>query len=156
RMTRIIRQLLDFAGRRDPRATATDLHTIARSIQRLVEPIARKHQVEVALQGEERAMALGDPVQLEQVLSNLVVNGIHACAAGGRVEISCGTEVHSASSGATSETKRAFLRVSDDGQGMDEETQARIFEPFFTTKEIGQGTGLGLSVAHGIVLENGG
>jgi signal transduction histidine kinase len=158
RMTTIIRQLLDFAGRRDPRTTATDLHTIARAIQRLVEPIARKHQVEVALNGQGRAMALGDPVQLEQVLSNLVVNGIHACTAGGRVEISCGTEevVEPAPSGATSEAKRAYLRVSDDGHGMDDETQARIFEPFFTTKEIGQGTGLGLSVAHGIVLENGG
>jgi signal transduction histidine kinase len=155
RMTRIIRQLLDFAGRRDPRTTATDLHTIARAIQRLVEPIARKHQVEVALSEQGRAMALGDPVQLEQVLSNLVVNGIHACEVGGRVEISCGTEVAS-NGGSASETKRAFLRVSDDGHGMDEETQARIFEPFFTTKEIGQGTGLGLSVAHGIVLENGG
>jgi signal transduction histidine kinase len=158
RMTTIIRQLLDFAGRRDPRTTATDLQAIARVIQRLVEPIARKHQVEVALNGQGRAMALGDPVQLEQVLSNLVVNGIHACTVGGRVEITCGTEelVEPALSGATSETKRAYLRVSDDGHGMDEETQARIFEPFFTTKEVGQGTGLGLSVAHGIVLENGG
>ncbi len=157
RMTSIIRQLLDFAGRRDPRMAATDLRVIARAIQRLVEPIARKHDVEVALQAEESAMAIGDPVQLEQVLSNLVVNGIHACTRGGRVEIACGTLPVDA--GATADGKanrRAYLRVSDDGHGMDEETQARIFEPFFTTKDVGQGTGLGLSVAHGIVLENGG
>jgi signal transduction histidine kinase len=157
RMTSIIRQLLDFAGRRDPRTAATDLRVIARAIQRLVEPIARKHDVEVALNAEGSAMALGDPVQLEQVLSNLVVNGIHACARGGRVEIACGTLAEPDANGDGNETpKRAFLRVSDDGHGMDEETQARIFEPFFTTKDIGQGTGLGLSVAHGIVLENGG
>jgi two-component system NtrC family sensor kinase len=155
RMTAIIRQLLDFAGRRDPRAAATDLHSIARSIQRLVEPIARKHNVEVELSSEGRAMALGDPVQLEQVLSNLVVNGIHACTTGGKVQIACGTELAS-ENGSAEAAKRAYLRVSDDGHGMDEETQARIFEPFFTTKDIGQGTGLGLSVAHGIVLENGG
>ncbi len=154
RMTMIIRQLLDFAGRREPRPAATDLQLIARAIARLVEPIARKHNVEVALKSEGSAMAVGDPVQLEQVLSNLVVNGIHACQSGGKVEISCGTEP--ASEEAPAGAKRAYLRVTDDGHGMDETTKARIFEPFFTTKDIGQGTGLGLSVAHGIVLENGG
>jgi two-component system, NtrC family, sensor kinase len=154
RMTMIIRQLLDFAGRREPRPAATDLQVIARAITRLVEPIARKHNVEVVLKSEGSAMAVGDPVQLEQVLSNLVVNGIHACQDGGKVEISCGTEP--ASEETTAGSKRAFLRVTDDGHGMDETTKARIFEPFFTTKDIGQGTGLGLSVAHGIVLENGG
>jgi two-component system, NtrC family, sensor kinase len=152
RMTSIIRQLLDFAGRREPRATATDLHVIARAIARLVEPIARKYNVEVAISSEGAAMALGDPVQLEQVLSNLVVNGIHACESGGRVEIACGTEVEALGAGAA----RAYLRVKDDGHGIEAEIQARIFEPFFTTKDVGQGTGLGLSVAHGIVLENGG
>ena len=153
RMTVIIRQLLDFAGRREPRPAPTDLHKIARAIARLVEPIARKHQVEVSIVSEGDAMALGDPVQLEQVLSNLVVNGIHACKSGGKVQITCGTEPASASDPAG---RRAYLRVTDDGHGMNEQTKARIFEPFFTTKDVGQGTGLGLSVAHGIVLENGG
>ena len=100
-------------------------------------------------------MALGDPVQLEQVLSNLVVNGIHACARGGRVRITCGTEP-AFGGDPPSGGRRAYLRVTDDGHGMDEATKARIFEPFFTTKDVGQGTGLGLSVAHGIILENGG
>jgi len=155
RMTTIIRQLLDFAGRREPRPAPTDLHVIARTIVRLVEPIARKHEVEVSLDSDGAAMALGDPVQLEQVLSNLVVNGIHACERGGKVQIACGTETASGGD-STVGARRAYLRVTDDGHGMDEQTKARIFEPFFTTKDIGQGTGLGLSVAHGIVLENGG
>jgi two-component system, NtrC family, sensor kinase len=155
RMTVIIRQLLDFAGRREPRPAPTDLHHIARAIARLVEPIARKHDVQVDVSSEGDAMALGDPVQLEQVLSNLVVNGIHACARGGKVKITCGTEPASPDN-PPAEGRRAFLRVTDDGHGMDEPTKARIFEPFFTTKDVGQGTGLGLSVAHGIILENGG
>jgi two-component system, NtrC family, sensor kinase len=154
RMTTIIRQLLDFAGRREPRPAATDLHVIARAAARLVEPIARKHNVRVSVSSEGDAMAMGDPVQLEQVLSNLVVNGIHACQSGGHVEIACGTQPLLADS--LGAARRAYLRVTDDGHGMDEATKARIFEPFFTTKDIGQGTGLGLSVAHGIVLENGG
>ena len=99
------------------------------------------------------AAADTDPVQLEQVLSNLVVNGIHACRNGGCVEIACGTETEPPE---RETPRRAYLRVSDNGVGMDEGTLARIFEPFFTTKDIGQGTGLGLSVAHGIVIENGG
>jgi signal transduction histidine kinase len=88
-------------------------------------------------------------VQLEQVMSNLVVNAIHACKEGGRVDISCGLRE-------TGGVTRAFIRVEDDGHGMDAPTKERIFEPFFTTKEVGQGTGLGLSVAHGIVQEHGG
>lgn len=158
RMTGIIRQLLDFAGRREPRPAPTDLHAIARATARMVEPIARKHNVQVSISSEGKAMAIGDAVQLEQVLSNLVVNGIHACDRGGKVEIACGTETALVASSGDPDTgaRRAYLRVTDDGHGMDEQTKARIFEPFFTTKDVGQGTGLGLSVAHGIVLENGG
>jgi signal transduction histidine kinase len=144
RMNSIIRQLLEFARRREPKVAATDLSSIARSIVKLVEPIARKAGVQVGVRAADPVLALGDAGQLEQVLSNLVVNAIHACDEGGRVDISC--EAH--------ETSTACVRVSDDGHGMDEQTMQRIFEPFFTTKDIGQGTGLGLSVAHGIVQEH--
>jgi CheY-like chemotaxis protein len=126
---------------------------IARATARLVEPIARKHQVEVDISAEGSAMALGDPVQLEQVLSNLVVNGIHACESGGKVQIACGTEPALSPDG-NGGAKRAYLRVTDNGHGMDEQTKARIFEPFFTTKEPGKGTGLGLATVFGIVKQH--
>ena len=149
RMTSIIRQLMDFARRREPKVAAADLQVSARAIQRLVLPLAQKRRVEVSVEPGEPVWALGDAVQLEQVLSNLVVNAIHACSERGRVQISCGfREVGG--------VQRAFVRVEDDGHGMDAATKERIFEPFFTTKDVGQGTGLGLSVAHGIVQEHGG
>lgn len=144
RITGIIRQLLDFARRREPKMAAADLSAIARSIAALVEPMARKRGIEVSAE-TENAVARGDAAQLEQVLSNLVINAIHACSEGDQVRISCGRLAD-----------RVYLRVADTGHGMDEETKSRIFEPFFTTKDVGQGTGLGLSVAHGIVEEHGG
>jgi signal transduction histidine kinase len=150
RMTSIIRQLMDFARRREPKMAAADLLASARAIRRLVSPLAQKRRVSVVVTSTEPVCALGDAVQLEQVMSNLVVNAIHACGEDGRVEISCG--VCELADGAG----RAFLRVSDNGHGMDGATQERIFEPFFTTKDVGQGTGLGLSVAHGIIQEHGG
>jgi two-component system, NtrC family, sensor kinase len=149
RMTSIIRQLMDFARRREPKVAAADLHASACSIRRLVSPIAQKRRVEVVVTSSEPVWARGDAVQLEQVMSNLVVNAIHACAEGGRVEITCGIRPDGGE-------PQAFVRVSDDGHGMDAATRERIFEPFFTTKDVGQGTGLGLSVAHGIVQDHGG
>jgi signal transduction histidine kinase len=86
RMTSIIRQLMDFARRREPKVAAADLQASALAIRRLVLPIAQKRQVEVVITSSEPVLALGDAVQLEQVMSNLVVNAIHACAEGGRVQ----------------------------------------------------------------------
>src|SRR5690606_458659 len=148
----IIRQLMDFARRREPKVAAADLQASALSIRRLVLPIAQKRGVEVVVTSSDPVWALGDAMQLEQVMSNLVVNAIRACADGGRVEIACGLRAAPDGDGA----QRAFVRVQDDGHGMDDATKERIFEPFFTTKDVGQGTGLGLSVAHGIVQEHGG
>jgi len=96
----------------------------------------------------ERVPAIhGDEGQINQVLVNLVNNAAHAI--GDRP----GTVTVSVQSNGESEVR---LAVSDTGCGMDEKTQARIFEPFFTTKPVGEGTGLGLSVVHGIVLSHGG
>jgi two-component system NtrC family sensor kinase len=149
RMTSIIRQLMDFARRREPKTAVVDLHSSAQAIHRLVLPIAEKRSVRVVVTSTESVWALGDAPQLEQVISNLLINAIHACSAGGRVEISCGLN-------GAGDCGQAFVRVRDDGHGMDDSTRERIFEPFFTTKDVGQGTGLGLSVAHGIVQDHGG
>ena len=100
---------------------------------------------------------LGDRGQLQQVLVNLVTNAAQAIGTSlGRivVELTDGARPQLAGG----DPKRCWVRlsVSDTGPGMDEMTQRRIFEPFFTTKPVGEGTGLGLSVVHGIIDGHGG
>ena len=97
-----------------------------------------------------------DATQLQQVLMNLCTNAWHALPGGtGRIEVGfdavlLDTEA-AARVGAPEPGSYAHLWVADSGHGMDESTRQRVFEPFFTTKPVGQGTGLGLAVVHGIV-----
>jgi signal transduction histidine kinase len=94
---------------------------------------------------DEAHMVQADPVQLKQVLVNLAVNAVQSMPDGGRLIV----------------TTRAMedtvtVEVSDTGIGMTEEVAQRVFNPFFTTKDVGEGTGLGLSVVHGIIDAHGG
>jgi signal transduction histidine kinase/ActR/RegA family two-component response regulator len=96
-----------------------------------------------------------DATQLQQVLMNLCTNAWHAMQ-GSTGQIVIGLEAAAPPDGAAGDPAQAHVWVSDDGCGMDEATRLRAFEPFFTTKPVGQGTGLGLSVVHGIVASHGG
>ena len=108
---------------------------------------------------EDCGTVMADPTQLHQLLMNLFTNSVHAMAEKGEVEVSlqevdlCGEEsgLEGASPGAY-----VMLSVTDNGVGMDKETIDRIFDPFYTTKAVGEGTGMGLSVVHGIVESHGG
>lgn len=150
RMTAIVRQVLDFSRRATPAKKPTALLAEAQSAVQLLLPAARKKDVTVEVTGEE-VTAEVDPVQLGQVISNLVLNAVHACASGDRVTVETGTRTEDGTG-----ALRAFVRVSDTGPGMAEHVKDRVFDPFFTTKDVGEGTGLGLSVAHGIALDHGG
>ena len=108
-----------------------------------------------------RAAMLGDPTQVHQVLMNLATNAIQAMAtAGGTLRVSLNVVQLDAPRAATTGTIGAgeyvVLAVADSGTGIAKEIIERIFDPFFTTKEVGVGTGLGLSLVHGIVSEVGG
>jgi signal transduction histidine kinase len=158
RMAAIIRQLLDFARSRAPQRTPGDLVALAREAVALLAPLARKRGVELVLRSAESPCAAEiDVGQIQQALANLVVNAIHASAPGGVVTVDAGRErarppaEHGGPEG-------DYVRVSvvDGGAGIAPEDRDRIFEPFFTTKEVGEGTGLGLSVSYGIVREHGG
>jgi len=102
---------------------------------------------------------VADAAQLQQVLTNLVVNAVQASPESSAVEISLrvASSPGKASAAPVAES-RGFvcITISDHGTGMGEDTLERVFEPFFTTKDVGEGTGLGLAVAYGIVQEHGG
>jgi signal transduction histidine kinase len=157
-MTRIIRQLLDFARPRGPERRAEDVRGIARRTLSLLEPIAAKKGVALVIHedGAEASAEL-DASQIQQVFTNLVVNAVQAMDAGGTVEVTVAREralMPEDLGGA--ETSCVSVRVRDEGSGILPEHLPHVFEPFFTTKDVGQGTGLGLSVAWGIVREHGG
>jgi signal transduction histidine kinase len=150
RMTQIIQNLLRFARRsNDVKREATNLGDVARETLRMLEPFARKRQVSAILDAGDGAHALIGFGPAQQVLTNLVVNGVQAMPDGGELHVRVGED---------SRDGRGFVRidVEDRGIGMDEATRSRVFEPFFTTKDVGDGTGLGLSVAWGIVRDHGG
>ncbi len=159
RMAKIIRQLLDFARRRGAQKAPADLAAIARQTLSLLEPLGKKRGVKLRLEegpaGGARAEV--DAGQIQQVLTNLVMNGIQATRGGG--ELSVAIERVRAKPPADHggpEGDYVAVRVKDSGDGIAPEDLPRIFEPFFTTKDIGEGTGLGLSVTYGIVQEHGG
>jgi two-component system NtrC family sensor kinase len=158
RMTALIRQLLDFARPRAPRPAPVNITTLAQRVCQLVATIARKANVVLVPPASDDALRLeADDGQLTQVLTNLVVNAIQAIGNDGTVEIVTRTveQTPPPHVGGSAQTWMA-IEVRDTGAGMDDATRQRIFEPFYTTKQVGEGTGLGLSVSWGIVREHGG
>ena len=111
--------------------------------------------------GQDRYTVLADPTQLQQIILNLCTNSAHALAPeGGIIEVCLGERVMTAQeAGPASELPPGTyvnITVRDDGPGIAPEHLHRVFDPFFTTKSVGEGTGLGLSVVHGIVQNHGG
>ncbi len=157
RMADIIRQLLDFARRRTPKRSRRNLHAMAQRTISLLGPLAAKNGVDLQLFAGAGLDANIDESQLEQVLTNLVVNAVQAQPGGGavRVRIEKADEQAPAVVGLAG-GPGVSIAVEDDGEGMPAEVRECVFEPFFTTKDVSEGTGLGLSVAYGIVREHGG
>lgn len=155
RMTKIIRQLLAFARRQPSKHATRDLRRLAADTCELLRPLGAKNQVRIELkEGSEEALVDVDGDGIQQVLTNLVMNAIDAMPDGGVVEVSTVREVRPA--GDEHRGRYAVITVKDEGTGIAKEDLDHIFEPFFTTKSVGDGTGLGLSVTHGIISDHGG
>jgi signal transduction histidine kinase len=158
RMASIIRKLLDFSRSGNARRTQVDLRIIVSETARILQHLSQKQGVQlVVAECPDPMMADVDAGQIQQVLTNVVVNGIQATPAGGRVTVRL-TKVANPPKpeSITLEAGADYfcLSVEDTGAGIAKEVRDRLFEPFVTTKEIGQGTGLGLSIAYGIVNEH--
>ena len=160
RAAKLTRQLLAFSRRQVLEPVPLDLNASVRDIARMLARLLGEHiHIDLKL-GEGLATVRADPGQVEQVLVNLAVNARDAMPKGGRLTIRTANatlppgEDEGAAGGEPA--RYALLEVADTGCGMDEATRALIFEPFFTTKPTGEGTGLGLSTAYGIVKQSGG
>ena len=159
RVTGIIRQLLDFARRRPPQRDGCGLHSLIDQALSLLVPLAQKRGVVLEVDaGSDRSLeGQIDAGQIQQVLTNLVVNGIHASPHGGRVLAGAGLEraTPPVDLGGPA-ADYICLWVEDEGAGIPPDVLPHIFEPFYTTKDVGEGSGLGLSVSYGIVRDHGG
>jgi two-component system NtrC family sensor kinase len=151
RAGRIVRDLLNFARRREPRREPVSLHELLERAVELLGPKLNAGHVEVERVFDfSLPMIAADRDQLTQVFLNLITNAADAMASGGRLILQ--TAIHHGDDG----RRMVNASVSDTGNGMPPEHLARIFEPFYTTKGEGHGTGLGLSVSLGIVQAHGG
>ncbi len=156
RMTLIIRQLLDFARTSGTDKATLPLRQLCEETVALLSPLARKAGVELLVSGENVETPL-NRAEIQQVLSNLITNAVHAMKTGGEIQIIVSREnIPSAGADGHQPGNYAVISVHDEGTGIPLAVLPKIFDPFFTTKDVGEGTGLGLSVSHGIVRDHGG
>jgi signal transduction histidine kinase len=148
RATRIVRGLLDFSRRREPKREPVSVNVLVPRALDLLQTKLRRRDIDVQRNLDPALPPLlGDMDQITQVLINLLGNAIDAMPEGGRLTIETSH---------TAELDRVAFSVQDSGTGMTPEQIEHIFEPFYSTKPEGEGTGLGLPVTLGIVKSHGG
>ena len=135
----ILNDLLAYARPRPPEFHPADLNATVEQAVFLARQQVRTKPIEITLEPEKRLpRILHDPVQVQQVVLNLLLNGIQAISNQGKIEVAL-----------RQEGEYAVVRIQDNGKGISRESLPKIFKPFFTTRK--EGTGLGLPLAKGIV-----
>jgi len=142
----VVKKLMLFGRQMPPQKTGVSLNKLVEDGLYFLKSRCAKSGIAIKLSLDKNLPEIAaDQSQIYQVLVNLAVNAMQAMPRGGELTIKT-----------TLKDSYVSLMVIDTGVGMDEETKKKIFMPFFTTKDIGEGTGIGLSVVHGIVTSHGG
>ncbi|MGB6151485.1 MAG: HAMP domain-containing sensor histidine kinase [Pricia sp.] len=137
----VVKKLMFFACEMPQHKKSVPVIPIVENVLKLLGPSLRSKSIEVNMAFDENTIELrADTVQLTQVLFNLIMNAIHFSPESGTITIS----VHD-------KPKKIRIQVADEGTGIDPKNEDKVFEPFFTTRAVGEGSGLGLSVVHGII-----
>jgi len=148
----LVKRILAFSRKQELSKGPIDLAAVVRNTVRMLQPTV---PTTIHLESDiaDVPLIIGDSGQLQQVIVNLINNSVHAIGdRPGRISLALKIMPATGAAGA----QKIVVSISDTGCGMDEITLARIFEPFFTTKAVGEGTGLGLAMVHGIIEGHGG
>ncbi len=153
---RVVQQMLAFSRQQPSEHQPVNLDALLHGVASLMR-ISVPATVRIVVESDGLPTVLADPTQLEQVLVNLCTNAAQAIGnVGGKIELRARMTESLAEDVALPAGRYANIEVVDTGPGIATDVMQHVFEPFFTTKEVGQGSGLGLSVAHGIVRNHGG
>lgn len=142
----IIKKLMIFSRQMPQQIVQVDINTVVTNTLYFIDVRFQEQGISISKRLDPNLPLIeADPVQMSQVLVNLITNAVHATEGKGKITVST---KHNG--------ENVLLTVKDNGSGMTTAVRKRIFEPFFTTKPLGQGTGLGLSVVQGIIDSHGG
>ncbi len=137
----IVKKLMFFACEMPQEMSTVQLNPMVENVLKLLRPSLGDKKIKLTKSfGNEHIELKADTVQLTQVLFNLIMNAIYYSPVGGQIDVKVAEE-----------EKKICIRITDEGKGIDPKNEDKVFEPFFTTKPTGDGSGLGLSVVHGII-----
>ncbi|KKL77768.1 hypothetical protein LCGC14_2031600, partial [marine sediment metagenome] len=140
----VVKKLMFFACEMPQEMNSVALIPIVENVLKLLGPSLRSKRIKLTKAFSDESIALrADTVQLTQVLFNLIMNAVYFSPEGGTIDLRI-----------SSKGNMAKIRISDEGTGIDTQISNKVFEPFFTTKPVGEGSGLGLSVVHGIITSH--
>ena len=156
RATDLVKRILAFSRHDEPQPVVCDIAALlGDAVELLRQTVASTISIDLKM-SPTTGKIFADPVQIESVVMNLVTNAVAAIGEStGHVAVDLDCRKPDASIDLAA-TEYACITVTDDGPGIAPNVMESIFNPFFTTKDVGQGTGLGLSVAEGIVKQHGG